>query len=224
MNEIIYKRRSVRKFENSELDSDTLKKIQDIIDKAKPLFPDASYSVEIVKSKWPIPYFLAFCGENLENIGFIGQQISLALSAIGIGSYWKMGKPQGEIKSKYPFVISMPFGKPAEPLFRAKNEFVRKSLEEISEGNDHRLEAARFAPSGLNAQDWYFIAESGNIHCFRKKPNILMAPIKNKLNRIDIGIAICHITEESEDFKFVQLSTPPTKAGYIYVGTVTKAN
>jgi len=85
MNEIIYKRRSVRKFENSELDSDTLKKIQDIIDKAKPLFPDASYSVEIVKSKWPIPYFLAFCGENLENIGFIGQQISLALSAIGIG-------------------------------------------------------------------------------------------------------------------------------------------
>jgi len=51
-----------------------------------------------------------------------------------------------------------------------------------------------------------------------------MAPIKNKLNRIDIGIAICHITEESEDFKFVQLSTPPTKAGYIYVGTVTKAN
>lgn len=47
MNEIIYKRRSVRKFENSELDSDTLKKIQDIIDKAKPLFPDASYSVEI---------------------------------------------------------------------------------------------------------------------------------------------------------------------------------
>lgn len=224
MNEMIYKRKSVRKFENSGLDSDTLKKIQKIIDETKPLFPDAAYSVEIVKSKGAIPYFLAFCGENLENIGFIGQQISLALSAISIGSYWKMGKPGGEVKSEYPFVISMPFGKPAEPLFRARNEFKRKSLEEISEGNDSRIEAARLAPSGLNAQDWYFIADSGNIHCYRKKPNIIMAPMKNKLNRIDIGIAICHIAEESENFKFVKLSTPPEKAGYIYVGTVAKAD
>lgn len=38
-----------------------------------------------------------------------------------------------------------------EPLFRSQNEFKRKSLSEISEGTDDRLEAARLAPSELNA-------------------------------------------------------------------------
>lgn len=220
MNEIIYKRKSVRKFKNNKLRQSEIEKIQAIIHAAHPLYPDAPYSVEIVTSNGTIPYFLAFCGENLENIGFIGQQISLSLSAIGIGSYWKMGKPKGEVKSNYPFVISMPFGMPDEPLFRNRDEFKRKRLSMISEGADKRLEAARLAPSGLNAQDWYFIADSGNIHCYRKKPNFLLSTMKNKLNCIDMGIALCHIAEESETFKYEKNASHPAKKGYLYMGTV----
>ncbi len=220
MNEIIYKRKSVRKFENSELSQAAVEKIQSIVNNAQPLYPDVFYSIEIVKSNGSIPYFFAFCGENLENIGFVGQQISLVLADMGIGSYWKMGKPEGEIKSSYPFVISMPFGKPDEPLFRSQNEFKRKSLSEISEGTDDRLEAARLAPSGLNAQDWYFIAENGSIHCYRKKPNFLLSAMKNKLNCIDMGIALCHIAEESSNFKYEKITSHPDKKGYIYMGTV----
>lgn len=87
MNKIIYKRKSVRKFENSELSQAAVEKIQSIVNNAQPLYPDVFYSIEIVKSNGNIPYFFAFCGENLENIGFVGQQISLALADMGIGSY-----------------------------------------------------------------------------------------------------------------------------------------
>lgn len=222
MNRIIYKRKSVRKFEHTELSQIEIEKIQSIINNVHPLYPDEPYSVEIIKGKETSPYFLAFFGNNLENIGFIGQQISLSLSEMGIGSYWKMGRLDGQIKSIYPFVISMPFGIPAEPLYRRHEEFKRKSLSEISEGTDKRLEAARLAPSALNAQDWYFIADNGSIHCYRKKPNLLLTVMKNKLNCIDMGIALCHIAEESRNFKYEKITVHPTKKGYIYMGTVNE--
>ena len=64
----------------------------------------------------------------------------------------------------------MAFGKPAEPLYRELSEFKRKPLAEISEGSDERLEAARLAPSGMNVQNWYFIAKDGiSIYDFKLK-------------------------------------------------------
>ncbi len=91
---------------------------------------------------------------------------------------------------------------------------------DISEGIDLRIEAARLAPSGLNQQDWYFVAKDSSIHCYRKKPNIIMGFMKNKLNCIDMGIALCHISQESETFSYKKLDTAPQKKGYIYMGTV----
>lgn len=218
MNEIIYKRKSVRRFKKHIFSQDEIEKIRSIISSAQPLCPESPGTVEIQSNK--AAYCLVFCGKDLVNIGFIGQQISLGLAQIGIGSCWKMGKPAGEIKSGDPFAISMLFGIPDEPLFRSRSEFKRKKLSEISEGTDERLEAARLAPSGLNEQDWYFIADCGNIHCYRKKPNILLSPIKNKLGRIDMGIALCHIAQESTNFDFQNLIAHPNKKGYMYMGTV----
>jgi len=114
----------------------------------------------------------------------------------------------------------MSFGKPTEPLHRELNEFKRKPLSAISEGTDDRLEAARLAPSGVNAQNWYFIAENGKIHCYRKKANPLLGFIYNKLACIDIGIAIYHIAAESENFIFIKEKNPPERKGCIYMGTV----
>jgi hypothetical protein len=159
MNEYIYKRKSVRKYESTVSDPQTVGNIQKKIDSTVPLFSDSAYSVEIAclsnPSKQNAPHYLLFCGEDkddaLENIGFIGQQISLYLSEIGIGSCWRMGKPGVEQKSELPYVICLAFGKPAEPLFRETSSFDRKALSEISEGSDSRIEAARLAPSGLNA-------------------------------------------------------------------------
>lgn len=226
MNEIIEKRKSVRKYKHGPLSGDMMKAIQEKIQEVVPLFDHIDYRVELVETfgdKKEAPYHLLFCGEeqekSLENIGFIGQQISLYLSEIGLGSCWKMKKPAVQPSGSLPVVISMAFGLPAEELYRKQEDFKRKKLSEIAEGSDSRLEAARLAPSGLNAQDWYFIVENGQIHCYRKKPNLLTGFVKNKLNPIDIGIALCHIAEESNGFQYGTQVPHPEKKGFLYMGT-----
>jgi hypothetical protein len=118
----------------------------------------------------------------------------------------------------------MSFGKPNEPLYRDISEFKRKPLSTISEGSaidcvDERLEAARLAPSAMNKQNWYFIAENGRIHCYGKKQNPLFGLVMNKLVSIDMGIALCHIAVESEEFQFRKETDAPARKGYVYMGT-----
>jgi nitroreductase len=171
------------------------------------------------------PHYLVFGSEEkeraLENIGFIGQQLDLFCAGSEIGSCWVGGSKPGEKESsELPFVICMAFGKPAEALHRELSEFKRKPLGEISEGADERLEAARLAPSAVNSQNWYFAAQNGIIHCYRKKANPVLGFIYDKLNCIDMGIALCHIASESESFSFAKEADTPVKKGYIYTGTV----
>ena len=230
MNEIIKKRKSIRKYDLAPLDAAALEKIRAQIEKVTPLCPDIRYSIEIVnKTKGMLgvkaPYYLIFKSEekegSLENIGFIGQQMDLFFSESGFGSCWLGGaKPEDKEVSALPHVISMSFGKPAEPLHRELSEFKRKPLAEISEGTDERLEAARLAPSAVNMQNWYFISENDKIHCYRRKPNPLLGFMFNKLGCIDMGIALCHIAKESDGFSFAKETDVPDRKGYVYMGTV----
>jgi len=235
-NEIILKRQSVREYEHVPFEEQTLEMIRAKINTLTPLYPDIRYSIEITdkptRGMYNIkaPYYLIFGSEKKsgahENIGFLGQQLDLFLSSIGIGTCWlgiaKPGKEEEKEESLLPFVICMAFGKPAEPLYRDLDaKIYRKPLEEISEGTDARLEAARLAPSAHNAQIWYFIAEDGIIHCYRKKVNNpFVRFVYNRLNAIDVGIALCHIAEESSDFRFSKETDAPPRAGYLYMGTV----
>ena len=233
ISEIIRKRKSVRKYDYTPLDAEALDKIRSKIENVAPLYPDIKYSVEIVNKTTGIfnikaPHYLIFRSEEkdgaLENIGFIGQQLDLFLSGSGLGSCWLgASRPEDQNNSGLNFIISIAFGKPAEPLHRALTEFKRKPLAEISEGADARLEAARLAPSAVNAQNWYFIAENKKICCYRKKANPWLGFIYNKLHCIDMGIALCHIAAESEKsdgFSFAKEATAPEKKGYVYMGTV----
>jgi nitroreductase len=252
MNEIIRKRKSIRKYDQTPLDTATLEKIREQIEKVTPLYPDIQYSIEIANKTKGLfnvkaPHYLIFGSEekegSLENIGFIGQQLDLFFSESGLGSCWLGGsKPEekessgtgkksgvtevsgfreAETTDTLPFVICMSFGKPAEPLHRTLSDFKRKPLSEISEGIDERLDAARLAPSGVNAQNWYFIAKDGKIHCYRKKANPILGFIYNKLACIDMGIALYHIAAESEGFNFVKESGVSERKGHVYMGTVT---
>jgi len=232
MNEIIRKRKSIRKYDVAPLNAAELEKLQKKIESVKPLYPNIKYSVEIVSKTKGIfnikaPHYLIFGSEQkdgfLENIGFIGQQLDLFLSESGFGACWLgASKPEEKEASALPFVICMSFGKPAEPLHRALSEFKRKPLTEISEGTDNRLEAARLAPSGVNAQNWFFVATNEKIHCYRKKANPLLGFIYNRLACIDMGIAICHIAEECDDFHFVKETGVPERKGHVYMGTVVR--
>ena len=254
MNDIIRKRKSIRKYDLAPLDATTIEKVKMQIGKVTPLYPDIRYSIDIVnitKGLFNIkaPHYLVFRSEvkdgAYENIGFIGQQLDLFFSGSGLGSCWLgAAKPEKEnpsavpvatalpAASALPVVICMSFGKPAEPLHRDISGFKRKSLSEISEGVDERLEAARLAPNATNAQRWYFIAENGKIHCYRVKSNALLGLIYDKLHSVDIGIALCHIalcnattsggtvTPDSDGFSFSKEANSPERKGCIYSGTV----
>jgi len=230
MNETIRKRKSIRKYDLAPLDAAILDTVRGRMAEVRPLYPEIHYSIEIVSKTKGIanikaPHYLIFGSEEkdgyLENIGFIGQQLDLFFSESGLGSCWLgASKPEEKETSALPHVISMSFGKPAEPLHRTLSEFKRKSLAEISEGIDERLDAARLAPSAVNAQNWYFIAENGKIHCYRKRSNPLLGFIYNKLHCIDMGIAHCHIAEESDSFHFAKEKDIPTRNGLVYMGTV----
>jgi nitroreductase len=230
MKEIICKRKSIRKYDSASLDDATLEKVREQIGKVTPLYPEISFYIEIVNKTKGIfsvkaPHYLVFRSEEqdgvYENIGFIGQQLDLFFSGSGIGSCWLgAAKPESKAESALPHVICMAFGKPIEPLHRTLSEFKRKPLAEISEGIDERLEAARLAPSAVNAQNWYFIAENGKIHCYRKKSSSLLGFIYNKLHCIDMGIALYHIAAESNDFKYTKETDVFERKGYVYMGTV----
>jgi nitroreductase len=234
MNEIIRKRKSIRKYDLNPLDAAILEKVRAKIEQVKPLYPDIRYSIEIVNKTKGLfnikaPHYLVFGSEEkdgaYENIGFIGQQLDLYFSEAGLGSCWLgASKPENKEASALPCMICMSFGKPAEPLHRSLSEFKRKPPEEIGEGADERLEAARLAPSGINAQNWYFAAEKGKIHCYRKIAKPILRSLYNKLACIDMGIALCHIAAESDDFHFTKETDIPERKGYIYMGTVCSAN
>jgi len=236
MNEIIRKRKSIRKYDLTPLDPATLDKVKEHIAKVRPLYPGLRYSIEIVnKTKGMFnvkaPHYLLFGSEDkegsLENIGFIGQQLDLFLSGSGLGSCWLgASKPEDKESSDLPFVICISFGMPAEPLHRELSGFKRKPMAEVSEGFDAassmvqaQLEAARLAPSAVNAQNWYFAAVNGKIHCYRKKASPLLGFIYNKLHCIDMGIALCHMAEEGDGFSFAKEAGVAERKGYVYMGT-----
>ena len=230
MKEVIRKRKSIRKYEPTPLDDATLATVREQITKLKPLYPDISYSIEIVSKTKGLfnikaPHYLMSKSEEkdgaYENIGFIGQQLDLFLSGSGFGTCWLgASKPVEKDETAASSIICMSFGKPIGSLYRTVSEFKRKSLSEISEGTDDRLEAARLAPSAMNAQSWYFVVVDGKIHCYRKKSNPLLSFIYEKMHCIDMGIALCHIAEESNCFSFAKEENIPARKGYVYMGTV----
>ena len=111
------------------------------------------------------------------------------------------------------FVIMLAFGHPkGEQLRHDRKEFKRKPMEQISDKADPRLEAARFAPSAVNSQPWYFTHEGDTIHvhCSRKG------------GPLDIGIALAHLyIENPEPFRFFRAETAAEVPGYRYIGSVT---
>jgi len=228
--DFIWQRKSTRKYDTTPLDENLLEQISQFAEQLKPLYPNIKMAYNItsnVKTILPLkaPHFFVISSEQnegyLENVGFMFQQMDLFLSSLGLASCWYGGgKPASGVETKLPFVIILAFGKAAGNPHRELAEFKRKPLSAISNGHDERLEAARVAPSGVNFQNWFFEVSKGNIQVFQKK---VLLGIYNKLGRIDIGIALCHLflaTEHNGGTFVFSKEAGIEKKGYVYIGTI----
>ena len=224
---VIFKRKSVRKFEKKPLEASVLEGIQQQISKLEPLFPEVKTEVAILGEKEmggifsiKAPHYLAIYSEEKEghllNAGYILQQMDLYLSKEGIGTVWLgLGKPQENLKAKngLPYIITVAFGNANETLHRSSvSEFKRKAATEISSvsGAPILVEAVRLAPSSTNNQPWYLEGSGGEISVFCKKMSKVkntFFPLGKKLIATDMGIALCHLKiaalhlEKDMDFK-----------------------
>jgi nitroreductase len=239
--DVIFKRKSIRKYESSPLDERVLNKISEELNNLTPLYDDIKIDVKIIsgddvklRGMKQAPHYLAIFSENKEgyliNLGFMLQQIDLLFSASGIGSCWQgIPSPKGHVtkSSDLNFVILIAFGMPTEPLYREDtSEFKRKSLKNITDITDasELLEPVRLAPSAINSQPWFFTGTKDMIHVYSNKPNFLKAMLVNKYISIDVGIAIYHLIVSAEHFKkttqILFNTNETTPKGCNYIATV----
>lgn len=241
--ETIFKRKSVRKYDVNPLEDGILSEIKEYANTTKGLYDNIKTEIHIIKKEelnflLPIkaPHYLLMTSENktgyLTNAGYILQQIDLFLSSKGIGCcYVGMAQPKKAIKKgmDLEFVMVLALGNPAEPFHRIDTtEFKRKALSEITNitNSDQLLEAARLAPSATNSQPWYFTGEAGLIHAYCIKANLIKALVYDKMNKIDMGIAICHIDVAAEhfgknmEFAYEKVAENNPPKGYYYIGTM----
>jgi len=238
----IFRRKSVRNYDPEPVDQNKMDDILNFMKSLKPMFKDIKTEIKIISGEnvksliqKKAPHYIAVFSEKQEgyltNIGFMLQQMDLYLSANGIGSCWQgIPKPTKDVlkSSELEFVILIAFGNPKEELHRSITQFKRKSLTDITnlEGVDELLEPVRIAPSATNSQPWYFTGNNGLIHCYCKKLNFLKAKLLSKWNRIDMGIAIYHLTLSAKhQKKRVEIihdqngeDNPPE--GYYYIASV----
>jgi nitroreductase len=230
LSETISKRKSTRKYDPSPLDADVMGNIQTYIKGVKPLYDDVKVRFEIlpaekVKSATNAPHFIMAYSEEKDssrtNIGFMLQQVDLYIQGIGLGSCWLgMAKPVEKGKDGLEYIISLAFGKPEGSPYRELSGFKRKPLEKISDTVDRRLEPARLAPSAVNSQPWYFVSagEGFDCYCAKKFP----AALYEKLNKIDMGIALAHLYVTGPDnFRFSVQGKPKELKGHYYIGSVS---
>jgi hypothetical protein len=229
MIETISKRKSTRKYDPSPLDNNALADIQTFIKGVKPLFDDIKVRFDIlpaekVKAATNAPhYIMAYCEEKdggRTNTGFMLQQVDLYIQSIGLGSCWLgMAKPVESGEDGLGYVISLAFGKSEGSPHRELSGFKRKPLGKVSDTIDKRLEPARLAPSAVNSQPWYFVStgEGFDCYCAKKFP----AALFEKLNKIDMGIALAHLYVAYPDkFSFSYRGKPKELKGHYYIGSV----
>jgi nitroreductase len=241
--EVIFKRKSVRKYELKPLDIKVQLEVEEFARAAEPLFGNIKTEIRIVSQgeasgllSIKAPHYLIITSEKkdgyLTNAGYMLQQVDLFLSSKGIGScYLGLTQPTKVIKKELELevVMVLAFGKPAEDIHRADvSEFKRKSLHEITNIADYErfLEPTRLAPSATNSQPWYFTGENEKINVYCIKSNLLKALVYEKLNKFDIGIALYHLAAAARNFgRGFEMAKERSgesdlPKGYYYIGTV----
>ena len=235
LKEVIYARKSTRKFDMEELDKSTLNKVISYAHNLKRTHLDIKTEVVLLDPSevmsimtWKAPHYYAIFSEEKEgyltNAGFMFQQLDLFIQSQGLGCCWLgLARTNKVIKGKK-CVIMLAFGKPAEgeSNLRQLEEFNRKPMNQICDFFDEKIEPARLAPSSMNSQPWFFIHDDYKYHVYCQNPGIIKGIALKNFNKIDIGITLAHIYVTNPiGFYYYEIENPKPLNKYYYVGTFT---
>ena len=194
----IFKRRAVRKYNETPVEQNVLDELNKLLKETKQIDgQEARFEINTSKEvKGPAPYYVSsFCREgdaSYANVGYILQKADLFVQSKGLGSVYLAGKkPKTKLKT---FCIVLAFGNSDVP-FRAKMDFERLSVSEISTEDNPIAQAARLAPSAWNSQPWKLSFEDGKVIIDYHGRGAFKLFFRNKLNMIDMGIVTRHVEE-----------------------------
>ncbi|CAH2214854.1 nitroreductase family protein [Tepidibacter aestuarii] len=226
-------RKSIRKYQEKPVSKKDFEKIAQFITQAKPLHKETDMDVIVFEdgekikqtftgiaklyAKVKAPHYLAFTSETkegyLENIGFIGEQIVLRMTELGIATCW-LGSPIDQkifsrianVKNNQSYIILIAFGYP-ETEFSFITNRKRLKIEEFVSGDIYDIhvpiiEALNIAPSAVNSQPWRVVSEGNTWHIYLNWKNALNKKILYTMNKIDIGIGISHIVFAAEELGY----------------------
>ena len=234
--DMIPRRRSVRAYKAEAIDASTLADLRAYMDGLVPLIPGVKIVGRIIPTdhgtywqKWKTPHFIAIFSdgsdEGLLNVGFMYQQLDLYAQSKGLGTCW-VGL--GSLTDVEPvpegmkLAVMMAVGIPDGVAERTPADFKRKDMKEITDQPDERLEALRLAPSATNSQPWYVTHEGDALHIWREELGLIKQRTLGRMNKIDMGIGLCHLyVENRATFRFWREENPPKLEGRIYMGSVT---
>jgi len=238
--DVIKMRHSVRSYKNSEIPTDLLEKLKAYIkemNQTKGLF-GGGIRIELVEKddhvkevklgtygviKGATHYLVVACEKSkydLEDLGFLFEQVILYCTSLGLGTVWIGGTFQKsnfskaiQLKENEMLPIISPVGMESEKksivakLFN--HSFNRKEFTQLFFNQDfdtpltHEdakeykevLEMVRLAPSAMNKQPWRIQKDGNNFHIFSDS--------KIKMSRIDMGICMSHfyITAKEKNLK-----------------------
>lgn len=216
--ETIFQRRQVRKFEKEPLEQDTLDKIMDFISQADQLegYP---VSFELLSDREmtgaTAPHYLVSycepCSSAYAGAGYILQMANLYIQSMKLGSGWFMNaKPKN---NRTDFCIALALGNTKEPMRKDAKDFKRIPISKISLADNNIAQAVRLAPSSLNSQPWKVVYGAGRIILEDVGRGMARPILKNKLNKIDLGIAARHAALALEEEGNIVTKRLPNESG-----------
>lgn len=230
----IVARRSVRSYTGEPLRESVFDGLVEFVSEIKPLHDNIPVDIEIYSREdfandfsraalYRANDFVVIRSAKtakgyLQNAGFIGEQIILWLTHIGIGSCWVgMAKQKKHpARGELPYVVAIEFGRADNTPFRRKPEdSPRMRLHEVMLNRISRpaflkvLDAGRLAPSVLNWQPVRYFSVDDNLYICRKPP-----PMKSKkldeMQQIDVGAAMANMFVACDGAcVFVRQNAPP---------------
>ena len=233
---MIPRRRSVRAYRAETIDAATLADLRAYMDNLVPLIPGAKVEGRIIPTShgnflqmWKTPHFIAIFSDGsddaLLNVGFMYQQLDLYAQSRGLGTCWVgLGSLMDaeSVPEGMKLAVMMAIGISDDVPERSAADFKRKPMADIADQPDDRLEALRLAPSATNSQPWFVAHDGDTLHLYREELGLIKQRTHGRMNKIDMGIGLCHLYVTNPDtFRFRKGENPPKVDGQIYVGSVT---